>query len=133
MAMISYNLVFILVLTVSGHGYREFILLGKMNEELLFNSSCPSYTDCFNCSLAACTWLSDGNCHGRDYAKRDNRGVNMGDFFENKHPEKCGDPLKICTHESAGNLTSYGFGSNDSSKIIPPAYFCTVKIDNRLS
>ena len=42
----------------------------------------------------------------------------------------CADTLNICKSSVHGNETRYGFGSDDSSVMIPPGYFCTVNIVN---
>ena len=124
--MISLNLVILLIQLAYGSRSRrsrtnfKYILLGNYNTDIQFNAACPSYSDCFNCSLADCTW-SDGKCHGdsdNDYREdnaNNDRGAEMKDFFKQQDTEKCGDPLGVCTQQSVGNVTSYGFGASDDS------------------
>ena len=106
----------------SGGGQRFDLHL--LNPKDNTRTACHLQSDCFNCTIADCTWQPKNKvCVGTN--NNQNWGPSVSTLVSNA--KTCGDPLNICEYSGTVNYT-IGFGGHYNGSI-PAGYICQFEFD----
>lgn len=90
----------------------------------LFND-CDTYNDCYNCTLAKCSW-SGSACDNPAGSTSPAAELTVSAFLV--EARKCGDPEGICGFHLDKKTADVELFFTDKAKYLPPNYFCTYNL-----